>query len=275
MTNQQHTERATRGQVNTDAAQVYEDFFVPALFGQWADPMLDAAGVGPADSLLDVGCGTGVLARRAVERVGTHGTVVGVDLNPGMLAVARRAEPAIEWREGTAEALPCADGEFDRVVCQFAAMFFDDRRAAIDEMARVVRPGGTVAIATWASVDESPGYAAMVELIRRVVGDDGAAALMAPFVLGDSHTVGNLVGPSLPGASVTRHEGVARFDSIDAWLHTDIRGWTLSDMVDDKTFEELRREAHRELERFTDAEGRVRFAAPALIATATKPDPGP
>lgn len=274
MATQEQAERATRGQVNTDAAEVYEDFFVPALFGQWVDPMLDAVGLEPGDSLVDVGCGTGIVARRAIERTGRVGSVAGVDPNPGMLAVAKRVEPAVDWRAGAAEALPCGDGEFDRVVCQFAAMFFDDPGRAIGEMVRVLRPGGSIAIATWAAVDESPGYAAMVDLVRRVVGDDAGDALLAPFVLGAPRAVEDLVGASLPLVSVTRHDGVAQFDSIDAWLHTDIRGWTLSDMVDDETFDALRREAGRELDRFTDADGRVRFAAPALIATATKPASG-
>ena len=271
MATQEQAERATRGQVNTDAAEVYEDFFVPALFGQWVDPMLDAVGLEPGDSLVDVGCGTGIVARRAVGRVGPRGKVAGVDPNPGMLAVAQRAEPAVDWRSGVAEALPCDDTEFDRLVCHFAAMFFDEPQPAIEEMVRGVRPGGTIAIATWASVDQSPGYASMIELLRRVVGEDAAGALMAPFVLGEPAAVIDLLDPTLPGAAVERRDGTARFDSIDAWLHTDIRGWTLSDMVDDETFATLRREAHRELARFTDDAGRVRFAAPALIATAARP----
>jgi SAM-dependent methyltransferase len=263
--------RAARGQVNTEAAQVYEDFFVPALFGQWVDRMLDAVGLEPGESILDVGCGTGIVARRAIERAGGDGIVVGVDPNPGMLAVAQRAEPAVEWRGGTAETLPCDDHEFDRLVCQFAAMFFADPGRAVDEMGRVVRPGGTIAIATWSSVDESPGYAAMVGLLRRVVGGDAADALLAPFAMGEPAALIDLVRPACPDVTVVRHDGVAQFDSIDGWLHTDIRGWTLSDMVDDETFETLRIEAHRELARFTDDLGHVRFAAPALIATATTP----
>ncbi len=115
---------AQRGQVVHSAAEVYEEFFVPALFGQWPDRVLDAVGASEGDRILDVGCGTGVLARAAVERVGGTGRVAGVDPNDGMLAVARRLGPDVTWDTGVAEHLPYPDASFDRVVSQFALMFF-------------------------------------------------------------------------------------------------------------------------------------------------------
>lgn|SRR5215216_3300463 len=95
-----------RWQVSTDAAEVYESCFVPAIFGAWASRVADAAGIRPGNRVLDVGCGTGVLVREAVRRVGREGQVVGLDLNEGMLAVAARTEPKIEWRQGDAASLP-------------------------------------------------------------------------------------------------------------------------------------------------------------------------
>jgi ubiquinone/menaquinone biosynthesis C-methylase UbiE len=147
---------AERGRVIQSAAEVYEDFFVPALFGQWPDRVLDAAAVGVGDRLLDVGCGTGILARAAVERVGRPGFVAGIDPSDGMIAVARRLGPAVAWDMGVAERLPYADGSFDRVVSQFALMFFTDRPAALAEIGRVLASGGSVAIATWASLETTP-----------------------------------------------------------------------------------------------------------------------
>jgi SAM-dependent methyltransferase len=102
-----------RWQVSTDAAEVYESCFVPAIFGAWAGPVADAAGIRRGDKVLDVGCGTGVLAREALRRVGEEGHVVGVDLNEGMLAVAARTEPNVEWRRGDAASLPFEDARFD------------------------------------------------------------------------------------------------------------------------------------------------------------------
>ncbi len=82
-------------QVSTEAAEVYESCFVPAIFGAWADPVADAAGIEVGNRVLDVACGTGVLAREALRRVGQKGLVVGLDLNEGMLAVAARTDPKV------------------------------------------------------------------------------------------------------------------------------------------------------------------------------------
>ena len=136
---------AERGQVAASAAEVYEAFFLPALFDQWPATVLESAFVGEGDRVLDVGCGTGVLARSALQVVGEQGTVIGLDPNEGMLNVARRSVD-ITWREGVAEHLPFDDGSIDRVVSQFAMMFFEDPDMAIREMRRVLRPGGTAAI---------------------------------------------------------------------------------------------------------------------------------
>jgi SAM-dependent methyltransferase len=258
-------DRRSRGQVLDAAAIVYEQFFVPALFAQWVDPMLDAAGAGPGDTVLDVGCGTGIVARAARQRVGPTGAVIGVDPNDGMLTVARHHGPEVDWRTGTAEALPCSDHEVDRTICQFAAMFFVDRALAVDEMVRVTRPGGRVAIATWAGVDRSPGYAAMLDLLARHVGDWAAAALSAPFAIGTEDALRRAIGDDRDGVSVTTRAGVARFASIDEWLHTDIRGWTLTDAIDDDAYAELLAVARSELARFEAPDGTIMFDAPAII----------
>ena len=98
------------------AAMAYEKRHVPALFRQWAPRVLEAARVERGHSVLDVACGTGVLAREASVRVARTGSVVGVDPDPGMLTVAEQIAPHIEWRLGTAEQLPCESDAFDAVV---------------------------------------------------------------------------------------------------------------------------------------------------------------
>jgi hypothetical protein len=106
----------------------------------------------------------------------------------------------------------------------------------------------------------------MVELLRELFGDDAADALRAPFLLGDPEEIRELIATAFPNPIVETHDGSAQFESIEAWVHTDVRGWTLSDMIDDNQYEELLREAKRRLTRFTDTHGRVAFPAPALIA---------
>ncbi len=107
-------------QIPIEAAEFYETAFVPAFFAQWAPILCDEAGIGNGSRVLDVACGTGIVARTAADRVGPHGTVSGVDLNVAMLTVARRVRPDIDYRQGDAAALPFPDTSFDVVVSQMA-----------------------------------------------------------------------------------------------------------------------------------------------------------
>ncbi len=258
-------------QLSATVAEVYESFFVPALFAEWPDRVLAAAGVGAGQRVLDVACGTGILARTALVRVGAGGQIVGLDLNQGMLDVARRKAPMLDWRLGRAEALPFAAESFDVVVSQFGLMFFQDRTAALREMMRVLRPGGRLAIAVWGALDATPGYAAMVDLLVRLFGEEMASSLRAPYNLGDTRALrSELRAAELPGATIATEVGTACFPSIDDWVFTDIKGWVLADRLDDEQFDRLLQSARRELRRFVVADGAVAFAAPAHIITATK-----
>ncbi len=261
-------EAMDRGQLTGSAAEVYEAFFVPALFGAWALRVCDAAGIGADTRVLDVACGTGVVAR---EAAGRGAAVTGLDCNPGMLAVATRLAPAVDWREGTAEALPFDDATFDAVTCQFGLMFFADRVKALAEMARVTRPGGRLVVATWGALESTPGYAAMVALLQRLFGEEIAAALRAPFVLGVPAELRDLFeAAGLADAKIDTQTGIAQFPSIEAWVRTDIKGWTLAEAIDDAQYADLQVAAQRELQRFAAADGSVRFDAPAHIVTAVK-----
>ena len=262
---------AASGQVSTAAAEIYETFFVPALFGQFAEPAAEAAGIGPGDSVLDVACGTGALTRALALRAGPQGRVVGLDRNPGMLAVARRAAPGVDWRDGRAERLPFADAAFDAVTCQFGLMFLEDRTAALRQMWRVLRPGGRLVVTVWDDVTHSPGYAAMLFLLERLFGAETAAGLRAPFVLGDpADFAAEFAAAEIPGTDLATLPGTARFPSVADWVHTDIRGWTLADAIDDAQYARLQEAARDALARFEAADGSVAFAAPIHLAVARK-----
>jgi SAM-dependent methyltransferase len=260
------------GQVIGSAAEVYEEFFIPALFGEWAPRVADAAMIAPGQRVLDVACGTGVLAREAAERVGTGGHVVGLDINAGMLEVARHKAPQVEWRQGPAEALPFDSESFDAVVSQFGLMFFRDRQAAIQEMVRVLRPGGRLVVAVWDALENTPGYAAVTELLLRLFDDEAADALRAPYVLGDARVLRSLFsGMGVRDLEIQTQQGTVRFPSIQSWVYTDVKGWTLADMISDAEFELLAEEAESALQPFVMAQGTVAFSAPAHIVTAAKP----
>lgn len=260
------------GQVTSSAAEVYDEFFLPALFTPWAPRVVAAGGLRPGMHVVDVACGTGVLSIAAAGAVSPGGTVVGVDCNPGMLAVARRKAPGIEWQEAAAESLPFAAGEFDAAVSQFGLMFFQDGAAAVREMWRVLRPEGRLVIAVWDALENTPGYADVTALLARLFGDATAGLLRAPYALGDETALHTLLGRAgVTAPHVQRVAGEACFPSIRSWMHTDVRGWTLADKIDDTQYEHLVTEAEQELRRFVTSDGSVRFDHPALIASATKP----
>ena len=260
-----------KGQVTRSVAEIYEEFFVPALFRQWAPVVADAAGIRAGQRVLDVACGTGVLAREASGRVAPDGSVVGLDRNEGMLATARRIAPAVEWKAGRAEQLPFPDGSFDAVVSQFGLMFFEDRVQAVREMRRVLKPGGRMALAVWDALANSPGYAAMAALLDRLFGPRIAGELHAPFSLGDAAKLRGLFAEAgLGDATVATQAGTARFPSIEAWVRTDVKGWTLADRIDDEQYALLLREAEIALRPYARADGAVAFDAPAHVVTARK-----
>lgn len=256
--------------VSGSAAAIYESFFVPALFEEWPPRVLNAAGVRSGDRVLDVACGTGVLARAAAVRSGAASNVTGLDINPEMLAVASAVQPAIEWQQGAAEELPFADEQFDVVVSQFALMFFEDRGRALREMHRVLARGRRMAVAVWGRLEDSPGYAAMVHLLDDMFGAEVAGGLRAPFNLGDESLLRSTfesAGLAVDGFQTM--DGRAVFPSIRDWVYTDIRGWTMSDLVDDAALERLTEASETHLARFATA-GRVEFAIPAHIVVVSK-----
>jgi SAM-dependent methyltransferase len=258
-----------RGQLTGSAPEIYEKFFVPALFGEWAPRVVDAAGVSQGHHVLDVACGTGIAAREAAKRNGDPGRVTGTDVNEGMLETAERNGAGIRWKRGAAESLPFEDRSFDAVLCQFALMFFEDRPAAVREMSRVLRPERRCAVAVWDSLENTPGYAAAVALIHRLFGKPTADLLRSPFCLGDPGELRRLFesGPFRQTQVISRR-GTARFPSLRDWMFTDVRGWTLGDRIDDDQFERLVAEAGTELARFVKDDGSVQFDSPAHIVVA-------
>jgi len=176
--------------------------------------------------VLDVACGTGVVTREALRRVGAGGRVTGLDASAGMLVVAREQGGDIAWHEGRAESLPFPDASFDAVVSQFGLMFFGDRAGALAEMGRVLRPGGRLAVAVWASIDAIPAFAAELALFEQLAGSAAADALRAPFALGDTTELAHLFeAAGLASADVETQAATARFPSIRTLVDADLRGW--------------------------------------------------
>ncbi len=152
-------------------ADMYEHVLVQPLFRQYVDDLLQRVKLAAGDRVLDVACGTGIVARVARERLGPDARVVGVDASAPMLEVARRTAPDIEWRDGNAMALPVAgDERFDVVLCQQGLQFFPDRSAAVREMRRVLVEGGRLALSTWRPIEDVPFCSDMVQIAQRHLG---------------------------------------------------------------------------------------------------------
>ena len=209
-------------QISSEAADIYEAKLVPAIFGEWAPRIADAAGIGPGQRVLDVACGTGVVGRECARR---GATVTGLDLNDGMLSVARRISPDIDWRQGDASDMPFEDGLFDAVVCQFGLMFFPEREKSLAEQWRVLAPGGRLAVSTWDAIEQTPVYVAMVGLIERYAGEEVAQALRAPFWLGNKTNLTNVISAAgIADFEIDTHAGTERFASVDEFVEIEIKG---------------------------------------------------
>lgn len=253
-------------------AEIYDARFVPALFAHWGPVVTAEAGVRRGDRVLDVACGTGALTLAVAEVVGSAGSVVGLDANPQMLAVARSKPVPVEWLEARAEALPLPDKSFDAVVSQFGFMFFEDKPQALREMMRVLKPAGRLAVAVCDAVDNSPGYGAFASLLDRLFGRQVGDAFRAPFSLGDAERLQAICREAgVEDAEVVRRNAKVRFQSIDALVSTERAcAWTLGGVLTDEQFERLREESETTLEPFVVDDGTVEFDMPSLILKAQK-----
>ena len=202
------------------SSESYETYMVPALFGPWASHLIQSANPQPDEHILDVACGTGIVARSAAPSVGLSGRVIGLDLNPDMLTVARAAAErdglVIEWQEGQAEKLPFPDGSFDLVLCQFGLMFFNDRHAALTEMRRVLKTSGRVRLSVWQGLDRHPFYQRLHEVSQRHLG---RSVVQAVFSLGDPDELRRLLtGAGFQDVEIDSASITARFPNPQEFL---------------------------------------------------------
>ncbi|MBY8977535.1 methyltransferase domain-containing protein [Rhodobacteraceae bacterium NNCM2] len=180
------------------AARIYEDQKVRAIFAPLARATLDVVPLATGDKLLDVACGTGIVARSVRDRYGPGVAVTGADLNDSMIEMARRLTssvvPPIEWVVADATNMPFEDEAFSICICQQGVQFIPDKMAAVREFRRVLKPGGRVAISVWAGA--SAFFVAMADALGRHVGEAVAEQSLAPFAFRAEETVPGLLSDS-------------------------------------------------------------------------------
>ncbi|MBT8434932.1 MAG: class I SAM-dependent methyltransferase [Gammaproteobacteria bacterium] len=256
------------GQVSEAAAKIYEEVYLPALFQQWCPLVVQAANVVAGDSVIDVACGTGALAIAVSDHIAPNGTVVGVDINQAMLNIAKSKSSFVTWLNAPAEALPFNENSFNRAVSQFGLMYFENQETAIREMMRVLQPGAILVVVVWDELANNPGLFAEEHLWQQVFGE---AVDETPYHLGDKGVLENLFKKSgVSDFQIKTHQGIARFDSIENWIHTGARGWTNDDALNDDELGILLDTAEKELTDFRTRQGAVAFPISTHIVTARK-----
>ena len=219
---------------------VYEELMVPGFFAAFADELLDRAAPAEGESLLDIATGTGIVLRRARERVPGLGRLTGLDLTPGMLAVARQRSEGlgIEYVEGDAQELPFEAGAFGVLTCQQGLQFFPERERALAAFRRVLRPDGRAVVACWCEIESAPGYLAVAEVVERRRPDKAGAA-RAPFALSDAATLRSLLEEAgFVGVTVERVEGTARFASPGEFARSFLEGSPMAVALGDLSADE-------------------------------------
>jgi ubiquinone/menaquinone biosynthesis C-methylase UbiE len=263
-------------QVIGDVAENYERYFVPAIFRPWAEDVLETAAVETGEHVLDVACATGIVARMASELVGTAGSVVGLDINPAMLAVAARATAKgapIEWRQANAEDMPFEDGTFDLVICQQGLQFFPNKPVALNEMRRVLRREGRLVASVWRNIQHIPGYLALAEALEHHVSPESASFMYMTGSLAEE--LGGLTGQGgFKDGAVRTLSREIHWPSVEAFVWEMIQatplGWMTSiNQADDSTRTKVIDEVSARLEPYTSDDG-LAFPIEACVVTARK-----
>jgi SAM-dependent methyltransferase len=214
-------EEPERWQLSGSAAELYERYTVAWMFEPLARQLIERLPLRSGSRVLDVACGTGIVARLAASRVAPDGRAVGVDINAGMLTTARKVAHAagldIEFGEGDANALAFPDAAFDAVLCQQGLQFFLDRAGALREMRRVLAPHGTIGIAVWG--DPGPFTRSLADALSRHIGPKVGLQCLAPFALSNPQLLRGLADESgLAGAELRTVSLIRRVEPTQDWL---------------------------------------------------------
>ncbi len=257
--------------VDLAAAERYESELAATVLLRTATHLIDRADVEPGMRVLDVGCGTGVVARECLHRAGAEGAVIGLDISREMLAVAHRVAPRVGWVQGDAGMLPLPAEGFDRVLSQFALMFFPDQELALAEMWRVLKPGGRLVVSVSGALRDSPVNLVLADVVERHVGERGRAVVEDIWTSGAPELEGTLTRAGITPVTLTTEHETTDYPSVEAFVETEVRSWApLSELVDDVALDSLLEDARRNLAPHLSRDGHLRFESPYYLAVAVK-----
>ena len=244
-----------------EAARLYERVVARHILGPWAPSLVDAARLAAGERVLDLACGTGVVARLAAQRTSPSGRVTGVDLNAGMISVARSL-PApegaqVEWLEGSALAVPLPDAGVDIVLCQQGLQFFPDKALALREMRRVLDRGGRLALSVWSG---SGIYNSTVgEALTRFAGEDTASRFLASRKVPAKEDLERLaVEAGFSDVKVRIDRMNVHLPRLDGFVLEHLAGTPVAGSIaalDAESRKNIGASVMRELQRFNDGDG--------------------
>lgn len=250
---------------------MHERVYAPSVLQEWAELMLNHTAVRSDQRVLDVLCATGILARAARNRLGDGSGVVGVDPEADMLNVARSEAPGIDWRLAPSEDLPFEDAAFDVALSMFGLTRATDPVRTLQEMHRVLRPGGRLSVSVWDSLEEFAIYDELARVLRRRFPADVVEPFVAAYRLGSRGKIIDLFGKAGLGTpSVERHAATARFPSLREWLRLEIASLGPDLELGEAEFEELVDEARARMRSFVNVTGTVASPAPGYLASIRK-----
>lgn len=227
-----------RWQVEGSAAELYQRYLVPAVTSLWACDLVDRSALRVGERVLDVACGTGVVARVAARRVGAAGHVAALDINAGMLAVAQSLSivegALVEWHEGSVLGLPFGDATFDVVFCQLGLQFFPNRPAALHEMGRVLVPDGRLALNVFGPIGHNPATQALAAALDRNVYAGASTAKRAEHALGAPEELRALVSDAgFRDIQVETERKMMHFPSVADYVRVQLSATPLASVAAD------------------------------------------
>ncbi len=266
-------EETGNGAIDTSAAEAFEKFLVPTIFGPWSELMVDHAGTKEGDRLLDVGCGSGAAARYAAQIVGKQGSVSAIDFNAGMIAYAKSkdANAEIDWHQGDVTDMPYEDNTFDVIVGNQLLQFLPEKEDGLAEMKRVLSQDGHLTLNVYCASHRNPAHAAVGKALENRNID--AKGVLHPFSYNDPVVLGDLLQKiGFHDVSVVRKQMDSYFSSAENFIDCLAVGGPSSrhalEQLDAEGLKSLKAEATETLAEFVDAEKGLRVITASNMAFA-------